>query len=170
MNGEVRALESHNLSILPVGIDPKVGPESIRKSDIDELFDSLRKSFDIVLVDTGPMTGSLESTPVSVASDGVIMVIRSGGSRSGLEECLTGLNRYGVRYLGTILNCAPYEECYRYVSEASLSAAADARDVVEGDVQDRPSLAVASRNERSPLMLAMETSSRSRIENEDSEE
>ncbi|MDG2055175.1 MAG: AAA family ATPase [Phycisphaerales bacterium] len=170
LNGEVRALESHNLSILPVGIDPKVGPESIRKSDIDELFDSLRKSFDIVLVDTGPMTGSLESTPVSVASDGVIMVIRSGGSRSGLEECLNGLNRYGVRYLGTILNCAPYEECYRYVSEASLSAAADARDVVEGDVQDRPSLAVASRNERSPLMLAMETSSRSRIENEDSEE
>lgn len=170
VNGEVHALENHNLSILPVGIDPKVGPESIRKSDIDKLFDSLRKSFDIVLVDTGPMTGSLESTPVSVASDGVIMVIRSGGSRNMLEECLNGLNRYGVRYLGTILNCAPYDECYRYVSEASLSAAADARDIVEGDVQDRPSLSGTLKNERSPLMLAMETSSRSRIENDNSEE
>ena len=170
VNGEIRELDNKNLSILPVGVDPAVGPESIRKLDVDELFNSLRSMFDIILVDTGPITGSLESTPVSVAADGVIMVIRSGGSRTRLEEGLGGLQRYGVRYLGTILNCAPYDECYRYVSEASLSAAAEARGVIEGQVEDASSVLATTKKERSPLMLAMETSSRSRDDDVGSKE
>ena len=51
------------------------------------MFDELRAQFEVIVVDTGPMLGSLESTPVVSASDGVVLSVRRGRSRTRLEEC-----------------------------------------------------------------------------------
>ena len=121
-NGQTCVLSCPNLTVLPAGTDPLVGAEAIRKRDIEAVLEHLRRDFDVVLVDTGPMPVSLESLPVAAAADGVVIVCRRGARRSRLEECLEFLSEAGAFCVGIVLNCAARADCDRYVSSSSLSA------------------------------------------------
>jgi Mrp family chromosome partitioning ATPase/uncharacterized protein involved in exopolysaccharide biosynthesis len=166
VNGELAKLQVDHLSALPVGVNTRFGPETVRRADLERLFDELRRQFDIILVDTGPLLGSLESTPVTAAADGVVLSVRRGRSRTRLEECVNRLEAVGANCLGVILNCAVRSDCNRYVSEASLAAAEDGRAGRAGDAQVTGSMVHTPAGERNALMVAMENSSRVRESNE----
>ncbi len=146
------------LSALPVGNDMRLGAEALRGSDLRTLLDSIAGDFDVIIIDTGPMLGSLESTPVVSVADGVVLSLRRGRSRSRLEDCLKRLESVGTSCLGMILNCAGRSECYRYVSEASLAAAEHVRDR-SAAASDTGSVVRVESNESSALMRAMEAAS-----------
>ncbi|MHC5003657.1 MAG: GumC family protein, partial [Planctomycetota bacterium] len=118
----ITRLPVENLSVLPVGRDPRFGPEAVRKDILDRVLRQVRERYDIVVVDTGPLLGALETTPAAAVADGVVLSVRRGRSRSRLEESVARLTSVGARCLGVILNCATKADCYRSVSEASLSA------------------------------------------------
>jgi Mrp family chromosome partitioning ATPase len=162
VNGEVACLTVPNLSALPVGVDPRVGSESLRRRDLAALLEPLRRAYEIIIVDTGPLLGSLESTPVTSAADGVILSVRRGRSRSRLEECVQRLDSVGAACIGVVLNCAVRSDCNRYVSEASLAAAEDERTVRSGVVVEEKSVVRATPGEGNLLMRAMETTARRR--------
>lgn len=122
LNESISPLAAQNLNVLPVGIDRHFGPEHIRKNDLVRLFDELRREYDIVLVDTGPMFGSVESLPTASASDGVILTMWRGRRQARLEECITSLRNVGAHYLGLVLNHARAADCERYVSKSKISA------------------------------------------------
>ena len=61
----IAELPVEHLGVLPVGLDTHFGPEMLRRSDLHELFEQLRDRFEVIIVDTGPLLGSLESTPVT---------------------------------------------------------------------------------------------------------
>jgi Mrp family chromosome partitioning ATPase/uncharacterized protein involved in exopolysaccharide biosynthesis len=153
LNGHLIQLPSSNLTALPCGINTRIGPESIRRTSLELLLNEIRKDFEIVIVDTGPLLGSLESTPVVIASDGVVLSMRRGRSRARLEEARTRLRSIGARCLGVILNYAVKSDCKAYVSEASLAAA-------EYHETDDDSVIRTPPGERNVLMLAMEHTSR----------
>jgi len=165
VNGEITRLPVEHLSAIPVGADPHIGPEAVRRIDLDRLFKLLRKDYEMILVDTGPLLGALESTPVAAAADSVVMTVRRGRSRTRLEECVTRLQQVGANCLGVILNCANRNECERYVSEASLAAAEEGRSGQRGSrtaaIVRRPSA-----GERNALVRAMEDTARAREEND----
>jgi len=154
-----------HLSVLPVGADPHVGPETLRQSNLREILAQAREQFEIIIIDTGPVLGSLESTPVSAVADGVVLSLRKGRSRSRLEEAIKRLENSGANLLGIILNCVGRGECYRYVSEASLAVADEERHTHDGD--DHPSVIRTANGERNALMLAMESTSRQWEEEEE---
>jgi Mrp family chromosome partitioning ATPase len=161
LNGSVSPLAIANLSAVPVGVDPRVGPENVRRADLEKLLGQVRDRFDIILVDTGPMLGSLESTPVTAAADGVVLSVRRGRSRSRLEECVARIQTMGTRCVGVILNCALRSDCNRYVSEASLAAAEEdraTRDPAGGQAE----AARAGVGERNALVRAMQSHVRSK--------
>jgi Mrp family chromosome partitioning ATPase/uncharacterized protein involved in exopolysaccharide biosynthesis len=148
--GVVTDLPVENLSVMPVGADARFGPETLRHRDLSDALDVVRERYEMVIVDTGPLLGSLESTPVTTAADGVVLSIRRGRSRTRLEECMRRLQAAGARCLGMILNCVDRTECSRYVSEASLAFADHDRG------ESGPSVMYAANGERNLLMLAME--------------
>lgn len=144
-----------NVHALPSGIDSRIGPESVRRIDLEDLFAKVKTTYDIIIVDTGPMLGSLESTPVTASADGVVLSVRRGRSRTRLEECRNRLRTLGARCIGVILNYAVKSDCNRYVSEASIAMPADEPlpDSGRGPAGTR-------RGDRNVLMLAMEQTSR----------
>jgi Mrp family chromosome partitioning ATPase len=127
LNGGVSRMPIANLSAVPVGVDARFGPENVRRIDLERLVSQIRDQYDIILVDTGPLLGSLESTPVMAIADGVVLSVRRGRSRTKLEDCITRLKMVGAECIGVILNCAARNDCNRYVSEASLAAAEEER-------------------------------------------
>lgn len=160
VNGEVSPLQVERLSAIPVGVDTRSGPETVRRSDLERLFSQVREKFDVIIVDTGPILGSLESVPVAAAADGVIVTVRRGRSRAGLDECVARLDTVGGNCVGVILNGAGRADCNRYVSEASLASDDRARHHEPRDMQPASAVMNASRNEQNALLRAMESMSR----------
>ncbi len=159
IHGMIVPLAAPGLSALPVGCDPHFRSETLRRADLQLLFDSIRGAFDIIIVDTGPMLGSLESTPVTASADGVVLSVRRGRSRDRLDDCLQRLKAVGTSCLGVILNCAVRSQCDRYVSEASLAAADQERRDAPGEAADSVSIVRVGDDETSALMRAMESAS-----------
>lgn len=155
LNGSVSRLPWANLSAIPVGVDARFGPENIRRMDLERLIEQLRDQYDMIIIDTGPLLGSLESTPVTAVADGVVFSVRRGRSRSKLEECVSRLKLVGTPCIGVILNCAQRSDCNRYVSEASLAAAEEERS-------GRPALPSHAPGERNALVRAVQTTTRQR--------
>jgi len=158
-NGSLMKMPIANLSAVPVGVDARFGPENVRRADLQVLLDSVRDQFDIILIDTGPLLGSLESTPVTSIADGVVLSVRRGRSRARLEDCVKRLRMVGSECVGVILNCAVRADCNRYVSDASLAAAEEDRAArTDGPVVK------ALPGERNALVQAMQNSVREQDE------
>ena len=156
VNGEVVPLSMPCLSALPVGFNASFGPERIRRHGLDVLFEQVRPHFDIIIVDTGPILGSLESTPVVAAANGVILSVRRGRSRSKLDEAVTRLESLRGRCLGVVLNWAVRADCYRYVSETSLPSAEAEQPPDDGE---QVTITAPSSGKSNALILAMEQAS-----------
>ena len=159
MNGSVNRMPVEHLSVVPAGVDSTFGPENIRRAHLERLISQVRDQYDVILVDTGPMFGSLESTPVAGISDGVLLSVRRGRSRNRLEDCMHRLHMMGAECIGVVLNCAWRSDCNRYVSETSLAAAEEERATrphVNGATDGRQN----TPGERNALVRAVQRSTR----------
>jgi Mrp family chromosome partitioning ATPase len=79
----------------------------------------------MVIVDSGPVTASVEAIPVAASCDGAMLVLRRGRSRSVVPESIAEIRSAGADYLGLVLNVADQADCIRY---GSMSRAIDADD------------------------------------------
>jgi Mrp family chromosome partitioning ATPase len=130
-DGLIVKLPAPNLSVLPVGCETAIGAEMIRTRDLERVLARARDEFEMIIVDTGPLATSLEGLPVAAAADGVLLSVRRGRKRAGLEQCIHGLGRIGAHYLGVVLNCADRSDCNRYASRSGSS-----RVTSEGSTSD----------------------------------
>ncbi len=60
----------------------------------------------MVLIDTGPVLGSLETTLVASAVDDVLLVVARGERRPRVNESLERLRRIGADVAGMVFNRA----------------------------------------------------------------
>jgi Mrp family chromosome partitioning ATPase/uncharacterized protein involved in exopolysaccharide biosynthesis len=111
-----------NLDILPAGSDKAVNAGHLQPAAIRQLLTRLREHYEIVVVDSGPMTASVESLPIIGAVDGVVLVLRRGRNRDRLTECIEDIRHVGTPYLGAILNYATLGDCQRYSSLSRVSS------------------------------------------------
>jgi len=168
LNGSISRLPVDHLSAIPVGVDMRFGPENVRRADLENLLAQVRDKYDVILIDTGPMLGALESTPVTAVADGVVLSVRRGRSRSRLEDCVSRLDMVGTRCVGVILNCAVRSDCNRYVSEASLAAAEEER-IARPVAGSSSAIVQTSPGERNALVRAMQSSARARTSPDEAE-
>ena len=120
IDGEVIPLGNENLSILPIGLDNSINAEHVPIEAIRKLLDQLREQYDMIIMDTGPLSGSIESTPIAGSVDGVLLTLRKGRSRLPLRRCVEELRDLGAPYLGVVLNYADRSD-YRHFSSTSKS-------------------------------------------------
>ena len=85
--------ETPNLSILPMGnVGARhVGQVSIR--EVQRIFREAREKYDVILVDTGPLLGSLEASIVAAMADEVILVVARGQQRPAHRQNLLAAGR-----------------------------------------------------------------------------
>lgn len=94
------------LSVLPVGFADASDVAKISPTAVRRVLDEARSQFDIILIDTGPVPGSLEASQVAAEADGVIMVVSRGEQRDAAERALEHLSAIGARVSGLVFNRA----------------------------------------------------------------
>ena len=117
----IAQLAGARLAILPVGVDANVSASNLQVGAMRRLLRTLRDRFDIIIVDAGPVTASVEAIPVAASCDGAMLVLRRGRSRSRLAESVAEIRSAGAEYLGLVLNDAEQGDCMRYGSISRMS-------------------------------------------------
>ena len=152
--GLIDALEGHdlqecvvelgieNLWVLPAGsADARYVP-ALSPEGLGRLIAAAREKFEIVLIDTGPMPGSLEASVVTALADGVILTVSKGEQKSMVQRSINQLIAVGARVTGVVFNRASHHDVSRYGSSSGASLRAG-RSLRRGPVQYAPSPAAA---------------------------
>jgi Mrp family chromosome partitioning ATPase/uncharacterized protein involved in exopolysaccharide biosynthesis len=122
LNGEVHATKIHSLWAMPSGVVQGFVPEHLSAAVMDRIIRQVREQFETIILDTGPILGSLEANVVAPASDGVVLVVSRGQGAKAVRASIQRLRRLGASCSGLIFNRAGTKDFDRSVSTASVSA------------------------------------------------
>ncbi len=106
IDGLVQTTGFDGLSLLPAGFGDDSEISRLSPSVIRKLLDSLREKYDTVLVDTGPILGSIEAGFLAAEADGVIMVVGRGQLRPLIRRAIDQINGVGGKIVATVFNRA----------------------------------------------------------------
>lgn len=97
-----------NLDFIPRGNhrkDTRISPEALRR-----IIDEAKATYDSVLIDSGPVLGTVEAAIAAAESDGAILVVARGVNRALATEAMEYLRASGARIEGVIFNRASWVE------------------------------------------------------------
>ena len=120
----VRPTDISDLSMLPVGQAQAHHAGMFSPAALRRLLTEAKKHFEIILIDSGPVLGSIEATPVCAAADGVILTVSRGQQRPLVEKAIQHLLSIGARFAGVVFNRAQAKDFARSVSGISLRSIA----------------------------------------------
>jgi len=96
------------LTVLPSGSIPANPSELLGSHSMRRLIESLKQTFDIIIIDTPPLLPVTDAAVAAVYSDGAVVVVRHGKTtRNQLTTALRALQAVDAKILGTVLNMAP---------------------------------------------------------------
>lgn len=103
--GILRPSTHPNLMVIPCGARRRQGPELLGTARMQELINSLKGRFDVVVVDTPPLGAGIDPFVLATATGNLALVLRAGETDRQLAEAkLQVLDRLPIRLLGAILN------------------------------------------------------------------
>ncbi len=120
LNGSRLAIASERLWVIPSLPEDEHFVSRVSAQSVKRLLNQVRDAYDVVIVDTGPMLGSLEASLVCAEADGVIMVVGRGQRRDHIEQALSGVNAVNGRVVGMVFNRATPGDFRRSVSSTSM--------------------------------------------------
>jgi cellulose biosynthesis protein BcsQ len=96
----------------------RISPVSIRR-----VLQQARGQYDAVLIDTGPILGSIEASVAASEADGVVLVMARGQARSLFDLALAELESVRAHPLGVLFNRARDNDMQTYglSSRSSIS-------------------------------------------------
>lgn len=94
-----------NLLVLPAG-NGSNDACSISAAAFAMLMKRARELYDVVLVDSGPILGSIEAAVVAPEVDGVIFTLAQGQNRRLVEQAMRRVGSLGARVAGIVFNRA----------------------------------------------------------------
>jgi capsular exopolysaccharide synthesis family protein len=120
----VRPTDIADLSMLPVGQAQAHHAGMFAPAALRRLLTEAKKHYEIILIDSGPVLGSIEATPVCAASDGVVLTVSRGQQRPVVEKAIQHLQSIGARFAGVVFNRAQSKDFARSISGISLRSIA----------------------------------------------
>jgi polysaccharide biosynthesis transport protein len=115
----VRTTDVADVAILPVGTGQGLHASTLSPAALRRLVDEARKHFDTILVDTGPILGSIEASLVCAAADSVVLTVSRGQQRPLVEKAIQHLNSIGAHLAGVVFNRAQASDFERSISGMS---------------------------------------------------
>jgi len=104
-----------NLHLLPAGTRVSNPGELVSSHTMRQLIEEAEKLYDIVLIDTPPITPCMDSRHLALMVGGMIMVVRAERTKLNvLEHCINLCRRVNVEILGVIVNHATFRYGYGY--------------------------------------------------------
>jgi Mrp family chromosome partitioning ATPase/uncharacterized protein involved in exopolysaccharide biosynthesis len=94
------------LSLLPLEVQPGAFSGHLSPDALRRLLDRLAKDYDTILIDSGPVVGSIEAPIVAAEADSVALVISRGGNRTTAEQAANLLIAAGAEIEGIVFNRA----------------------------------------------------------------
>lgn len=96
------------LSVLTCGSIPPNPSELLNSESMKDLLNSLRETFDLVIIDTPPLLPVTDAAIAAANADGAILVVRHGKtSRHQVTGALNALAAVDATLFGTVLNMVP---------------------------------------------------------------
>lgn len=102
-----------NLYILPIGSAKTSQASSLSPRTVARLLEQARGLFDIVLLDTGPILGSIEASVVAAHADSVVLTVSRGDDRPLTLRAAEHLTAIGARLAGLVFNRANERDVIR---------------------------------------------------------
>ncbi len=102
-----------NLDVLALGRAKPHHANHLSPAAIRVMIQNAKSMYDMVLVDTGPVLGSLESALIAGQVDGVVLVVARGETRGLIERATSYLTNVGARLEGVIFNRANEKDVSR---------------------------------------------------------
>ena len=94
----------HNLTFLPAGTTPPNPSELLSQPQMQEMVDTLRGSYDFVILDAPPISMVTDAAVIGRIVDGALFVVRSKyASTDAVKTALEKLQDAGVKVLGAVL-------------------------------------------------------------------
>lgn len=116
----VRTTDIADVAILPVGTTHAHHASTLSPVSLRRLLSEAKKHFDIILVDTGPILGSIEASLVCAAADRTILTVARGQQRPLVERSIGHLQAIGSRLAGVVFNRAQARDFERSMSGLAL--------------------------------------------------
>jgi len=102
---KLQVLGRDTLSVIPAGSPTPHSAELLESPGMERLLDQSRSQYDLIVIDTPPLTGITDAATIAAIVDGVILVVREGVTdRAALELTLRRLERVNGRVLGVVFN------------------------------------------------------------------
>ena len=80
-----------------------------------DLFSELREQYDVIVVDSPPLTAGVDPFVLGTVTGALLVVLRTGKSHRGITGAkLEVLERLPIRLLGAVLNDVPRGAAYGY--------------------------------------------------------
>ncbi|MCC7389722.1 MAG: AAA family ATPase [Phycisphaerales bacterium] len=117
----VRPTDEENLFVLPAGSPGAMMPERVSAAAAARLLATLCEEYDAVLVDSGPILGSIEAQAVVPTADEVLLVVSRGTGVRLVRLAIDRLHRLGAKRLGVVFNRATMQDLERSTSFSMTS-------------------------------------------------
>jgi Mrp family chromosome partitioning ATPase/uncharacterized protein involved in exopolysaccharide biosynthesis len=111
-----------NLAVLPLGMEPGSSASELSPERLHEMFARLSVRFDMILVDTGPILGSVEAAIVASEVQGMVLVVSRGSDKSDADRAVSMLTNAHAWIEGLVFNRALLADVERSVYRSSVSA------------------------------------------------
>ncbi|MDD4073105.1 MAG: polysaccharide biosynthesis tyrosine autokinase [Desulfobacterales bacterium] len=94
-----------NLDLIPSGPIPPNPAEVLGSKKMSRFIEVLKKNYDCVIIDSPPISAVTDSVILSQLADGVVLIIRSGGTpKQVVRHALSQLQSVNAHILGAVLN------------------------------------------------------------------
>lgn len=128
----LRQTSHRNLTVLPCGRRSRQAPELLSSAAMSELIQQLQNSFDVIIVDSPPLSAGVDAFALGEATGSMIVVLRAGRTNMRLAHAkLAELDRCPVFAMGAVLNGITPKGVYEYYSYGYGYAAEDEDEAEE---------------------------------------
>jgi polysaccharide biosynthesis transport protein len=138
----VTQLAQQNLFIMPLGNAQPEDSTKLSPKAISKLLERIRQTYDTIIIDTGPIPGSIEAASVAAQADGVILVVSRGEGKPATDRAIEHLLHIGARLAGMVFNRAadkdvqnPAYSFSRPANDPTRNAVVRARTTDDGKVK-----------------------------------
>lgn len=102
-----------NLDILPLGTALPHQAGSLSPAAVRRLVAQARERYDTVVIDTGPILGSIEASMAGAEADSTVLVVSRGDQKAMVSKSLENLNAVGANVRGIVFNHATADDVER---------------------------------------------------------
>ncbi len=105
------------VDVLTSGSVPPNPAELIESKRFSDIIDQLSKKYDIIVIDSPPLTPVSDAATLSVLVDGVILAININKTPRDLyRSAVEKISKPGIRFLGTVVNMLDFKDKKRFAS------------------------------------------------------